>query len=163
MNQVQKLVVEVEAPDVLKQVLGLALPTCLESTARLAIKPVPRDQEHRALHLPSCLMGGIDLPTILISGWYDDRGRDWFNGYQPFQVFAGGDQVAHRSVIAHVIDALNVSREGWEVSLLPKMIAADEAADDFDGGAIKLGYRLQTCNTFPQILAIQPCLIFYGK
>ena len=164
MKNLQTFVAETDSFAALRRCLELALPACLESTDWLALKMVPVGQEHRALHLPSCLACEIELPVQLISGWHS-KDASWFNGYRPFAVFEGGDQVNNQSVIARVIDVINTGHKDCEQNWLPRMISANDSARDFedDGSTIKLGYRLQTTNSFPQILAIYPCLIYYGK
>ncbi|MFC1651892.1 hypothetical protein ACFL24_01910 [Patescibacteria group bacterium] len=108
-----------------------------------------------------------NFPVILISGrWLPKEGEEsyHFDGYGPFEVFhADGKKAAVISAIQYIIKQIKKYEKKWIAEFERKCAAGYHSGFIPDDGTIDPGYRVSTCHSFPEKIAISLTHIYYGK
>lgn len=164
MDMVQNFVVEVNSIPLLERYLEIAMRTVLESREEFAVKIIDYSLKNFTLCLPPVVSNlEKSFPVMLISGWYLPEGKEnsYFSGYRPWKIFH--DEV---KVIQHVRDFF--AQGGYDLKNLATQFMkrlGDGYSHCFNqnDGTVKVGCKLQSCFSFPQVLAISLVHIYYGK
>ncbi len=166
-NEVQRLITEVDSIKLLEQYLRLAITTALDSHDEIAIKVMNREEEHLSLHFPTAMNQDKHFPVILISGWYlptEGEGRSYFNGYESWTTFNSNESANQvDNALQHIKELLEENMETWRVQFNEKFGDGYNDCFNHNDGSVDLGFELRTCGCFPEWLAISIVHIYYGK
>lgn len=169
MSTVQRLVVEVDSHELLKEYLRIAMTTVLTATEEIALKTIDRDMPNFSSGLPSVFYDqSKSFPVILVGGLYlpkDGKVNSYFNGYGPWETFQFGQTIPGRvdAAIARIMEIVKANDEAWAKRFLK------ERGDGYNefflpcDGTIETGYELRSCNCFSEVLAISIVHIHYGN
>jgi len=158
-DMVQQAEVEVDSIKLLRKYLRLIMTTALTTQEEIAVKI--RSKSDFDFDSDS------SFPVILISGhWLPKEGKEsyHFGGYGPFEVFhADGKKTAVTSAIQYILKLIKEHEEKWIAEFEGK--CGDGYYSGFipDDGTIDPGYRVSTCHSFPEKIAISLTHIYYGK
>lgn len=161
-NDIQNFVAELNTEKLLAQYLKIAMATVLDSYEELAVKIVDRNDKHFGLYLPSSVYNQDEnFPVILINGWFapeNGKANSYFNGYKKWETFKTIDEAT-----AYVIAQITTNKTLWQKQFGKKF--GDGYNEGFmkHDGSVEIGYKLQSCHSFPECLAISLIHFYYGK
>lgn len=161
-NDVQEFIAEVNSIGLLMQYLKIAIATVLEAHEELAVKIVDRNDERFPLYLPSTVCNqDKNFPVILIGGWFTPKGdtpNSYFNGYQKWETFRTIDKA-----IAYIIAQLALNEAIWQNEFKEKFGDGYNSMFMRHDGTVEIGYKVQSCHSFPEYLAISLVHFYYGR
>ena len=164
----QGLDVEIDSKKLLGQYLRLAIATALEAHEEIAVKTIDREEKELP-NLPGIFYGKKkEFAVILIGGWFitkDGKEKSYFDGYKPWVTFhsKGHAGTATDLAIEYINEALKKNQKVWEGQFLKKCGSGYNSGFNQSDGHVGVGYKLQSCNCFPEQLAISLVHIYYGK